>query len=74
MNRAQKVLTRLHKRAFALSHPNRNHDMAEVLQGLALVLEMQREIAITQVEIAEKLKPRSARDVKTDSRSGLQRI
>ena len=56
MNRAQKVLTRLHERAFALSHPNRNHDMAEVLQGLALVLEMQREIAITQIELAEKIR------------------
>lgn len=36
----------------------RTHDMAEVLQGLALVLEMQREIAITQVEIIEKLERR----------------
>jgi hypothetical protein len=48
MRRAETVLKRLHLRSLELQHPGQDHDMSETLQALALILEMQRDLAREQ--------------------------
>ena len=55
MRRAGTVLTRLHQRSLELQHPGQDHDMSAVLQALALILEMQRDLAREQRQIIAML-------------------
>jgi hypothetical protein len=58
MQRAETVLKRLHQRSLELQHPGLDHDMGEALQALALILEMQRDLAREQRRIIEILSHR----------------
>jgi hypothetical protein len=45
----------LHERALVLAHPDQDHDMGQVLQALALILEIQRDLAREQKRIIARL-------------------
>ncbi|MGJ0395588.1 MAG: hypothetical protein ACR65U_05095 [Methylocystis sp.] len=53
--RIQAVRDRLHKRAIALAHPSQNNDMGEVLQALALIMEMIADLDHEQRQIVAML-------------------
>jgi hypothetical protein len=45
MARMGVAIKKLHERALALGHPNKDHDTADVLQALALIMEAQIDFA-----------------------------
>jgi hypothetical protein len=55
LQRIDPVIKALHMRALALAHPDQNHDMSEIFQALALILEMQRDLALEQTQILARL-------------------
>ena len=53
--RAETTIKALHERALVLAHPDQDHDKGQVLQALALILEMQRDLAREQKRIIARL-------------------
>jgi hypothetical protein len=53
--RAETAIKTLHERALVLAHPDQDHDMGQVLQALALILEIQRDLAREQKRIIARL-------------------
>lgn len=53
--RAKKVQQNLYERTLALSHPNGDRDMSDVLAALAMILEMQLVLADGQRQIVARL-------------------
>jgi hypothetical protein len=45
MARMGAAIKKLHERALVLGHPSKDHDMADVLQALALIMEAQIDLA-----------------------------
>jgi hypothetical protein len=51
MARMNTAIDRLQKRSLALSHPNKNDDMAEVFMALALIMQAQVDLARAQRDL-----------------------
>jgi hypothetical protein len=53
--RAELAMIRLHQRALTLAGPGGDSDKVDIMQALALILEMQRDLALEQSRIATML-------------------
>lgn len=55
MKRSDAAINRLHRERLAFEHPNKNHEIGEIFSALALLLEMQRDLAREQRRIIAML-------------------
>ena len=55
IHRAETAMVRLHERALALSHLHEGQDISQIMQALALILEMQCGLSREHSRISQKL-------------------